>query len=76
MRSPKSSLTQIRGGTRDYVRVQVIVGVDPDPAHKERFVAVDNRLDFMMNGEREDRVKASYRENYGGLASAAIPSAP
>ena len=63
---------------RDAVWAQVIVGVDPDPANKERIVAWARDywnalhpysaggayVNFMMEEEGEDRVKASYGENY------------
>jgi FAD/FMN-containing dehydrogenase len=61
---------------------QVIVGVDPDPANKERitewtknyydalhpYSAGGAYVNFMMD-EGEDRVKASYGDNYKRLAS-------
>ena len=68
---------------RDAVWAQVIVGVDPDPANKERIVAWARDywnalhpysaggayVNFMMEEEGEDRVKASYRENYERLVA-------
>jgi FAD/FMN-containing dehydrogenase len=61
---------------------QVIVGVDPDPAKKEQIVgwarsywdalhpysAGGAYINFMMD-EGEERVKASYRDNYPRLAA-------
>jgi FAD/FMN-containing dehydrogenase len=68
---------------RDAVWAQVIVGVDPDPGNKERIVtwatdywhalhphsAGGAYVNFMMDEEGEDRVKASYRENYERLVA-------
>jgi FAD/FMN-containing dehydrogenase len=68
---------------RDAVWAQVIVGVDPDPANKERIVAWARDywnalhpysaggayVNFMMEEEGEDRVKASYGENYERLVA-------
>jgi hypothetical protein len=67
---------------RDAVWSEVIVGVDPDPANKDRITAwakdyweelhpygaggaYDN---FMMEAEGEDRIRATYRDNYERLA--------
>lgn len=61
---------------------QVIVGVDPDPANKDRIVnwtrdywtdlcpysAAGAYVNFMMD-EGEDRVRATYRENYDRLST-------
>ena len=61
---------------------QVIVGVDPDPANKDKFVlwaqeyfdalhphsAGGAYVNFMME-EGEDRIKATYRDNYPRLAA-------
>lgn len=66
---------------RDANWAQVIVGVDPDPASKEKlstwakeywegvhpFSAGGAYINFMME-EGQDRVKASYRDNYKKLA--------
>jgi FAD/FMN-containing dehydrogenase len=66
---------------RDAKWAQVIVGIDPDPANKEKVTAwCKNYYDalhpyssggayvnFMMD-EGEDRVKASYRDNYERLS--------
>jgi FAD/FMN-containing dehydrogenase len=66
---------------RDAEWGQVIVGVDPDPANKDKitkwardyhdalhpFSAGGAYLNMMMD-EGEDRVRASYRENYDRLA--------
>jgi FAD/FMN-containing dehydrogenase len=67
---------------RDAVWSQVIVGVDPDPANRERitdwakayydglhpFGAGGAYVNFMME-EGEDRIRATYRENYDRLAA-------
>lgn len=66
---------------RDAVWSQVIVGVDPDPANRDKITnwargyydalhpygAGGAYVNFMME-EGEDRVRASYRGNYGRLA--------
>jgi len=66
---------------RDAVFSQVIVGVDPDPANREKitswargyydalhpFGAGGAYVNFMME-EGEDRVRNSYRDNYDRLA--------
>jgi len=66
---------------RDAVLSQVIVGVDPDPANREKitswargyydalhpFGAGGAYVNFMME-EGEDRVRNSYRDNYDRLA--------
>jgi FAD/FMN-containing dehydrogenase len=67
---------------RDAVWAKVIVGVDPDLANRERIIAWARDywdalhphsaggayINFIMD-EGEDRVKASYRENYDRLVS-------
>ena len=67
---------------RDATWAQVIVGVDPDPANNARiiswakeywealhpFSAGGAYVNFMME-EGEDRVKATYRENYARLVT-------
>lgn len=67
---------------RDAVWAEVIVGVDPDPANRERittwarecwdalhpYSAGGAYVNFMMD-EGDDRVKASYRDNYQCLVS-------
>jgi FAD/FMN-containing dehydrogenase len=67
---------------RDTTWAEVIVGVDPDPAKQGRIVEWARKywdavhpysaggayVNFMMD-EGEDRVKASYRENYERLAA-------
>ncbi len=67
---------------RDATWAQVIVGVDPDPANRDIIVkwaksywddlhphsAGGAYVNFMMD-EGEDRVKASYRDNYSRLAT-------
>jgi FAD/FMN-containing dehydrogenase len=66
---------------RDAVWSQVIVGVDPDPANRDKITnwarsyydalhpygAGGAYVNFMME-EGEDRVRASYRGNYDRLA--------
>jgi hypothetical protein len=68
---------------RDATWAQVIVGVDPDPRNNDRiiswtkdywnathpFSAGGAYVNFMMD-EGEDRVKATYRANYGRLLKA------
>jgi FAD/FMN-containing dehydrogenase len=67
---------------RDATWAEVIVGVDPDPANKERIItwarnywddlhpysAGGAYVNFMME-EQEDRIKASYRDNYERLSA-------
>ena len=67
---------------RDAVWSEVIVGVDPDPANRERIVSWARKyyedlhpfsaggayVNFMME-EGEDRIRATYRENYDRLAA-------
>jgi FAD/FMN-containing dehydrogenase len=67
---------------RDAVWSGVIVGVDPDPANRERitnwarsyyealhpFSAGGAYMNFMME-EGEDRIRATYRENYDRLTA-------
>ena len=67
---------------RDVVWSEVIVGVDPDPANKEKitnwskgyfdalhpFGAGGAYVNFMME-EGDDRIRATYRGNYDRLAS-------
>ena len=69
-------------GYRDAVWSQVIVGVDPDPANKDRITAWARNywealhpfgaggayVNFMMEGEGEERIRATYRHNYEKLA--------
>jgi FAD/FMN-containing dehydrogenase len=69
-------------GYRDAVWSQVIVGVDPDPANKDRITAWARNywealhpfgaggayVNFMMEGEGEERIRATYRHNYERLA--------
>jgi hypothetical protein len=61
---------------------EVIVGVDPDPANKDQITAWAKSyweavhpygaggayINFMMEGEGEDRIRATYRDNYRRLA--------
>jgi hypothetical protein len=67
---------------RDALWSQVIVGVDPDPAKKDEittwarnywealhpFGAGGAYVNFMMEGEGEERIRATYRQNYERLA--------
>jgi FAD/FMN-containing dehydrogenase len=67
---------------RDSTWAQVIVGVDPDPANNDRIMAWAKEywealhrysaggayVNFMMD-EGEDRVKATYRDNYVRLVA-------
>ena len=67
---------------RDAVWSEVIVGVDPDPANRDRIVnwarayyealhpfgAGGAYMNFMME-EGEDRIRATYRENYDRLTA-------
>ncbi len=71
-------------GHRDARWAEVIVGVDPDPANKEKitkwardyWTALHPHclpgayVNFMMADEGEDRVKATYRGNYKKLVAA------
>jgi hypothetical protein len=66
---------------RDTVWSEVIVGVDPDPANCDRittwakdywealhpYSAGGAYVNFMMEGEGEDRIRATYRGNYDRL---------
>jgi FAD/FMN-containing dehydrogenase len=66
---------------RDAKWAEVIVGVDPDPANREKITAWAREywdalhpynapgayVNFMMDSEGEDRVKASYGKNYARL---------
>jgi FAD/FMN-containing dehydrogenase len=66
---------------RDAIWSEVIVGVDPDPANKDRITAWAKNywealhpygagggyVNFMMEGEGEDRIRATYRNNYERL---------
>ncbi len=67
---------------RDANFVEVIVGVDPDPANNPRMIqwardywealhpySAGGAYVNMMMDEGEDRVKAAYRDNYGRLAA-------
>jgi hypothetical protein len=67
---------------RDAIWSEVIVGVDPDPANKDRITAWARSywealhpygaggayVNFMMDNEGEDRIRATYRDNYDTLA--------
>ena len=67
---------------RDANWSEVIVGVDPDPANRDRITAWARSywealhpygaggayVNFMMEGEGEDRIRATYRNNYERLA--------
>ena len=68
--------------SRDAMWSEVIVGVDPDPANKDRITAWAKSywealhpygaggayVNFMMEGEGEDRIRATYGDNYPRLA--------
>ena len=76
------SATDTAFAHRDAVWSEVIVGVDPDPANRERIVGWARKyyedlhpfsaggayVNFMME-EGEDRIRATYRENYDRLAA-------
>jgi FAD/FMN-containing dehydrogenase len=67
---------------RDANWSEVIVGVDPDPANRDKITAWAKDywaalhpygaggayVNFMMDGEGEDRIRATYRDNYEKLA--------
>jgi hypothetical protein len=66
---------------RNAVWSEVIVGVDPDPANKDRITswakeywealhpygAGGGYVNFMMEGEGEDRIRATYQGNFDRL---------
>jgi hypothetical protein len=68
-------------GHRKAVWSEVIVGVDPDPANKDRITswakeywealqpygAGGGYVNFMMEGEGEDRIRATYQGNFDKL---------
>lgn len=68
---------------RDATWAEVIVGVDPDPANNPRMIRWANAywealhphsaggayVNFMMHDEGQDRVKATYRDNYERLVA-------
>ncbi|HEY4084667.1 MAG TPA: FAD-dependent oxidoreductase [Bryobacteraceae bacterium] len=70
-------------GCREAVFSEVIVGVDPDPANAARITEWSRSyydslhtlgmgggyLNFMMEGEGEERIRATYRGNYDRLAA-------
>jgi Berberine and berberine like len=74
---------------RDATWAMVIVGVDPEPANKEKttswtkqywealhpYSAGGAYVNFMMD-EGEERVKATYGDNYGRLVSIKIKYDP
>jgi hypothetical protein len=78
----KRSKDETPWGYRDAVWSEVIVGVDPDPANRDRITAWAKRywqalhpygaggayVNFMMEGEGEDRIRATYGHNYPRLA--------
>jgi hypothetical protein len=69
-------------GYRDATWSEVIVGVDPDPAKKDQITewartywealhpygAGGAYVNFMMDGEGDDRIRATYGNNYDRLA--------
>jgi FAD/FMN-containing dehydrogenase len=68
-------------GYRNAVWSEVIVGVDPDPANKDRITSWAKEywealhpygaggayVNFMMEGEGEDRIRATYQGNFDKL---------
>jgi FAD/FMN-containing dehydrogenase len=68
-------------GYRNALWSQVIVGVDPDPANKDRITSWAKEywealhpygaggayVNFMMEGEGEDRIRATYQGNFDKL---------
>ncbi len=72
--------TETAWSYRDANWAEVIVGVDPDPANNDRIIAWTKEywaalhphsaggayVNFMMD-EGEDRIKATYRDNYERL---------
>jgi FAD/FMN-containing dehydrogenase len=68
-------------GYRNALWSQVIVGVDPDPANKDRITSWAKEywealhpygaggayVNFMMEGEGEDRIRATYQGNFDRL---------
>ena len=68
---------------RDATWAQVIVGVDPDPANNEKIISWTKNyydavhpysaggayVNFLMDDEGEDRVKATYGDNYERLVA-------
>jgi FAD/FMN-containing dehydrogenase len=68
---------------RDAIWAQVMVGVDPDPANNEKIISWTKSyydalhpysaggayVNFMMHDEGEDRVKATYGDNYQRLVA-------
>ena len=83
------SETQTAFAHRDAVWSGVIVGVDPDPANRERIInwargyyealhpfgAGGAYMNFMME-EGEDRIRATYRGNYDRLAAVKVKYDP
>ena len=78
----KSGKNETPWGFRDATWSEVIVGVDPDPANNDRtttwakdywkalhpYGAGGAYVNFMMEGEGEDRIRATYGDNYARLA--------
>ncbi len=70
-------------GYRDSLFAQVIVGIDPDPANKDKitkwtkdywdaihpFSSGGAYVNFMMDDEGDERVRATYGDNYDKLKS-------
>ncbi len=68
---------------RDATWANVIVGIDPAPANKDRLIRWANAywnavhpysaggayVNFMMDDEGQDRIKATYRDNYERLVA-------
>jgi hypothetical protein len=78
----KAKNTDTPWSYRDATWSEVIVGVDPDPQNKDRITAWARSywedlhpygaggayVNFMMDGEGDDRIRATYRDNYERLA--------
>src|SRR6478672_11308128 len=78
----KTKSTETPWSYRDAVWSEVIVGVDPDPANNDRITTWAKKywealhpygaggayVNFMMEGEGEDRIRATYGDNYDRLA--------
>ncbi len=78
----KPSNRETPWSNRDALWSEVIVGVDPDPANRDRITAWAKDywealhpyatggayVNFMMDGESEDRIRATYGNNYPRLA--------
>jgi hypothetical protein len=77
----KTAIEETPWSYRNAIWSEVIVGVDPDPANKEAITAWARNywealapygaggayVNFMMEGEGEDRIRATYQGNYEKL---------